>query len=313
MSSLGQKYQIYENGKLLIFRRTSETQITNVVTGNIRSATDQELKDKYVRLTPDASMYIFVTDSKSRKYDNPPPDVYVVVNKASTISRFNKTLNETPIDLIIRQNCVNIDTTVFDPRNIKINVGVCICNIDKNGSQDQINDLMTIRSIDFKTKVDIYLEDTIDDIISCLPKDQINPVNYQLKKIHSMMYCNMYNGYCKSLKELLEHNNFISNYRSLYNVINIDFKIDLGKESYSVNGDLILTESQHLAFEDILRKHITNISIIKYDRDIDIAKIVSRDHIMVSDTDNIIYLIVYDVVGEYPIDSDIRKAMQVNV
>ena len=84
----------------------------------------------------------------------------------------------------------------------------------------------------------------------------------------------------------------------------------MGKASYNSQGDLILNNKQREKLENELRKFIADIKVIKYDKDIDISRIVSRSHSMVSDSNGIIYLIAYTIIGEYPVDSDIAAAMK---
>ena len=75
------------------------------------------------------------------------------------------------------------------------------------------------------------------------------------------------------------------------------------------DGKIILNNKRIKMIEDILRKYITDVHVIKYDKDIDISKIVTNTHLMISDKMGVIYLISYVANGDYPIDNDIESSM----
>ena len=106
-------------------------------------------------------------------------------------------------------------------------------------------------------------------------------------------------------------NDFIGNYRSIFNITQIDFPIVLGKESYNAEGDIILNEKQKQRLEDMLRRYISkNIKVIKYDKDIDISKIVNVQHVVVCDSENQIYLIAYTIEGYYTNNEDDAQVLE---
>ena len=135
--------------------------------------------------------------------------------------------------------------------------------------------------------------------------------NTTLECIYNEKAANNIKGYCRSLKELCKDNHFIEAYRSLFNITTIDWSIVLGKQSFNEDGDIILNSKQIKAIEDMIRKYITDVKVIEYGYDVDISKIVSYAHIIVSDVNEKIYLIAYRVIGDYPVDDDIAKAMGV--
>ena len=60
----------------------------------------------------------------------------------------------------------------------------------------------------------------------------------------------------------------------------------------------------------MLRRYISNIRVVKYDKDIDISKIVNVQHVVVCDSENKIYLIAYDVVGYYAESEDDAQVLK---
>jgi hypothetical protein len=120
----------------------------------------------------------------------------------------------------------------------------------------------------------------------------------------------MCKGTAVSIRQLWEENDFIGNYKSLFNIVQIEFQIVLGKESYNTDGDIILNPKQKNRLEDMLRRYIANIRVIKYDKDIDISKIVNVQHVVVCDSENKIYLIAYNVDGYYAESEDDMQVLK---
>ena len=131
-----------------------------------------------------------------------------------------------------------------------------------------------------------------------------------LKILRNLLLVIMLKGYCDSLEELFEENNFMYHYRSLFNITQIDFLIETGNNT-SEDGVIQLDEIQIRKIEDLLRNHITDVKVLKYDKDIDISKIVGNTHIMLSDKSENIYLVSYVIVSPYEVDNDILKAMSI--
>jgi hypothetical protein len=99
------------------------------------------------------------------------------------------------------------------------------------------------------------------------------------------------------------------NYRALFNILQVDFPIVIDERSTNHEGNIVLNKKQQKKLEDAIGQYIKVIAVIKYDRDIDIAKIVSYNHIMISDKSGIIYLIAYQKIGDYKVDNDIADAL----
>lgn len=303
---LGFKYQIYEGDDLKIYRTIRFKDYEHVVaieeaTGVEKIISKNDLTNSYVRLLPDAFMNIMITDQVER------PDIYVCINKADKLANGRKE------PCIIMRQAVYDESKCFDFMGGKIYVGNCISEstIQSNYS---MKDYMDFNEINFTASIALYVDDTIDSIINTIqPKihKRLNEVFAKIKKeFENSPAGNMIEGCADNLRELMESTRFINRYREEFNILQLDWPIDLGKVSYNSQGDLILNNKQHEKFENELRKFIADIKVIKYDKDIDISRIVSRSHSMVSDSNGIIYLIAYTIIGEYPVDSDIAAAMK---
>jgi hypothetical protein len=96
----------------------------------------------------------------------------------------------------------------------------------------------------------------------------------------------------------------MDHFRYAFNILPLDFPIDI-KDNRDADGNIIFNKKQQTKFEDAIMKHITNVTILPYDKDIDVSKIVSYTHMIVSDSMNKIYLIAYVVIDNYAIDADL--------
>lgn len=296
MQIVGTKYQIFEGDNLKVRRvvkaKGNDTYVMkeNGVEQNF-IVTEKELVDKYVRLTPDAFLNIMIT--KEPAYEGTDVnDVYFCVNRATDI-----TMGVNEPSLILRQNIYsnfkNISSSLFGD----VYIGECTTIV--NSSKEELVEFMTFEGIIKQYSIATYLDDSEADILACIPNKFKKDINATLCDIKSSMP-EMCKGTTESLEQLWKENDFIGNYKSIFNITQIDFPIVLGKESYNAKGDVILNSKQKQRLEDMLRRYISNIRVIKYDKDIDISKIVNVQHVVVSDSENNIYLIAYDVDGYYP-------------
>lgn len=303
MKLIGTKYQIYEENKLIIYRIIGYQNSHYILldeNGTEKIVKEQKILDKYVQLTPDAFMNIMLTDHTEY------PDVYVCVNKSSNLSSGKKVP-----DLILRQSIYSdmdhfTNTVVF---------GDCVTDQVNNDSSG-LESYMEFSDIDYSISIALYVDDTLESIFNILSKNKAlkkidNELLYIKNKFGNDVNQIKVTGYEDNLKDLMNNNHFIARFREIFNIMQVDWPIILGKESYNKDGNIILNEKQKKNIEDTIEKFINIKIIIKYDKDIDISKIVSLKHLMVSDVNGIIYLIAYDVIGDYPVDNDITGAMNV--
>lgn len=295
MEIVGTKYQIYEGDELKIrrlYRIKSSGDYVLKERGIEQNfiVTPKELAEKYVRLAPDAFLNIMI--SKEPSYEGTKvEDVYFCVNKATDLA-----LGVKEPSLILRQNIYSRFKNMYNSLNNKLYIGECATIL--NTTKEELSEYMTFEEISKQHAVATYIDDSEDDILTCIPNKFKKDINATLLRIKSTVP-KMCEGATETLKQLWEENDFIGNYKSLFNIIQIDFPIVLGKESYDANNYIVLNEKQKQRLENMLKRYISNIIVIKYDKDIDISKIVNTQHIVVSDLENKIYLIAYDVDGYY--------------
>ena len=257
------------------------------------------LHDDYIIINPDAYCNMMITNIKDK--DNNVPDVYIVVQKA----------NAKDPGMIIRQNYLSESKNSFNiMQDPKIYIGDCITKYNIVGDK-KIYDYFDFEEIVHKFYIALYLDDTMGDIFECFPKSEQDKFNKALDDIKALYSKNkMITGVSRSIKDLFKDNLFLHNYRALYNIIQLNFNIDLGEQSHDSNGDIILNNKQHKMLEEALQSVIRIHGILKYDKDIDISKMVNNTHCLVSDKSGIIYFISYSIISNI-VDNDIAKAFNI--
>ena len=310
MQTIGTKYQIFENDEMkirrLIVKRDNSNYLlkeyNNYEYGKIKyMATEDEILNKYIKITPDGFLNIMITKEPSLNENEEINDVYFCLNRSCDLSN-----GDNIPALLLRQNTFDQFRSLIATDG-NIYVGDCATIV--NRSKDDIKDLMQFKAIKSQFSIAVYIDDSLEDIMNLIPKSFIKDINKTLESIKEYFTISpAITGACESIDELFDRFDFIGNFKSVFNITQIDFPIDLGKESYNKDGDIVLNKKQVERLQDILRRYISNIKVIKYDKDIDISKIVTSQHVVVNDSDNKIYLIAYTVDGYY---ADSEGAKQV--
>ena len=299
MEILGTKYQTYIDDELVVLRLVnikSENKFTMVDReGNKLSMTKEEL-DKCIKLDSDALLCLMTTT-----LDEDVRDVYACVHRTDDMRNGVKE----PV-MILRQNIYSSSKNAFNA-GMDIYVGECLVN-PKFDNDEQFKSLLEFNTIDDTLSVALYVDDKFKDIKQFITGHNARKFDEVLRTIKSNNTQSMLKGYCETLDQLFEENNFMFNYRMIFNIAQVDFPIELDNNT-DKDGVITLNSKQISRLEDLLRAYITDVKVLKYDKDIDISKIVSKTHIMISDETENIYLVSYIVKEAYPVDNDIARAM----
>ena len=299
MEILGTKYQTYIDDELVVLRLVnikSENKFTMVDReGNKLSMTKEEL-DKCIKLDSDALLCLMTAT-----LDEDVRDVYACVHRTDDMRNGVKE----PV-MILRQNIYSSSKNAFNA-GMDIYVGECLAN-PKFDNDEQFKSLLEFNTIDDTLSVALYVDDKFKDIKQFITGHNARKFDEVLRTIKSNNTQSMLKGYCETLDQLFEENNFMFNYRMIFNIAQVDFPIELDNNT-DKDGVITLNSKQISRLEDLLRAYITDVKVLKYDKDIDISKIVSKTHIMISDETENIYLVSYIVKEAYPVDNDIARAM----
>lgn len=303
MELLGTKYQYYVEDKLVIFRITkikSEDKFSVIDQDGTTISMSKEQLKKCIKLEPDAILNIMATTGEEGIRD-----VYGCVNRCEDM----KAGYSNPV-LILRQNVYSSSKNSFGGVGNDIYVGECLTDVNRD-SDETFTSLMEFNTIDYSMSVALYVDDKFSDISRYITGHNAKKFDEVLRSIKSETESNpMIKGYCNTLEELFKDNGFLAHYRNIFNIAQLDFPIEL-EDNVSEDGVIALNNKQIARLEKFIRSYITDVKVLKYDKDIDISKIVGNTHMMVSDSTDSIYLISYVVSGMFEVDPDIARVMSI--
>lgn len=201
---------------------------------------------------------------------------------------------------VCRQNITDLFFNFFktgsneDREYVGLSMSRQSCPIDFN-----FNIMTSCNGITLSIITNIYLEDSLDEILETI---HTNPFDQSLNNLMKM-HCNFLekkynisidtnirndiNGYCKNLYTLLELNRFMDDFNSAFNIEVVDCKIECDE-----NGTIDINTKERLEY--MMRKYIDFAAAIEYTRDIDIDRI-KDSYVFLRDINDKLYLVVYTI------------------
>lgn len=258
----------------------------------------QELDVNYVRLNPHAITIFCIANLKDNL-----DDVIVSVHKMSDLLS-----NEPTPYCVCRQNITDIFANQLRLSN-KLYTGCCM-SVQTCPPDIDYRMMMACNGISKSISVCTYMDDTLDDILGLIKtKDFDNTlvslftdhVNYETKNNSALAVIknritklDYYNGYCKTLRLLLEQNNFMYDFYQAFNIIPLDTEVIINEDSTVDNITVSI-------IEDIYQIHIGSTFAMKYWYDIDLDEINNTYTLVIDKNDNL-FVIAYVSSGSKHID-----------
>lgn len=111
-------------------------------------------------------------------------------------------------------------------------------------------------------------------------------------------------GWCKDLTTLLKENNFQSDMNDMLGITDVQFKIPdyiVQKELPGHPGEMYdaPTDDLKLWLSSIYKVNISDATILKYNHDINMGEFNNATYFFLRDSESDLYLVVYNVAGEY--------------
>lgn len=234
-----------------------------------------EFTSQYKMLSPDG-IIIIANVSLSDNDD----DVIVALNRFPKNREELKASDNVPY-VVCRQMCADVFNMNPDEAMIGASVSQETCPSNVNFML-----MLAASKINYKKPIAVYLDDTLDVILSLFDNRIFDDT---LKKLHEK-YINV-KGSCSSLKELLEVNNFMYDFRKCFNIVEIPF---------SVNEDYEGLNEQNIAYlNNELKVQITQTYVVRYARDIDTSKFTRKFILAAAAQDKYskVYIVGYDTLG----------------
>lgn len=245
----------------------------------------EKLTSDYCKLRPDGIIYFNIVNVGELK------DVIVMMYREEDIQR-----KKNMPYIICRQNITDIFANTIKPDYNNLITGLAVSE-DSLPEKISMDTILTCDSIEKTTSVAVYMDDTLHDILSMIKTKPYDIILYNLfadharykykDKIKSTMNKDIVDGYSKSLKGLMEDNEFMYEFYRGFGIFPVTFKIT---EEELTNSKLNLVNT--LTMSNILMRKIQETYIIPFDKSFDLDKI-ERDYFLLIDSNNKLYIVAY--------------------
>lgn len=277
-------YRNLENGNLDLIRinkfKNENSMIGIDQYGNTQKYSRDELINKWTRLKP-----IGYLSLSTVKLDNNFKDVIVSIFRQKDLDN-----GDSIPYCVCRQSVIDLFTMQTN-RNPNIQyVGISVSK-DTIPEDTPYEMMLACNGVDDIVMISMYLGDTLDKLLSFVPSTQ--KYDRVLKNLYDSINPierNRLRGYCVSLKQLLNENNFMYDMLKAYDIEPIPYSV------ITVNDSELYPDIRKY-LEGVLKVEMFKTYVIPYDLDIDL-KSIKRNHVLVMDAMEKLYIIAYDK-GEY--------------
>lgn len=307
LSLIGSKFYKFNDDDLELIRiigmKNGETvKVLNCDTKEEYTASPESVLENYTALSPDGVVVASIVSVDGGNGMN-MSDVIVTLHKTSDLQDNNgvpycvcrQNVNDIFYDhfnptagTVYAGCCVSIDTC---PPNIDYRIMTACNGVDKNGSHG----------------VNVYLDDTLDDIIGMIP----NMKNYNralesvyeqylknythnplLERVKTLDHKSLH-GYCTNLRTLLEENNFMYDFNVCFGITAIGFELEFKDDSNES-----LSDNCRELLSNVYRTNMVDTYVIPYAKDVDRSEI-KMDYLIAKTPSNKMYYIGYTKDGEF--------------
>lgn len=251
--------------------------------GNMDTISRSTIEKDYVRLIPDGLIAMNIVNvGKANPNDKEElKDVIVAIYKTEDLD------NGVNIPFAVcRQSIEDLFTKQINSNPYIQYAGMSMNQNNVPAGCDFIM-ILACNSIAYSIGCSVYLDDTLEDILSLVNTKKFDEV---LSSMHSKIASNVY-GYYPTLKELLENNDFMFDFRQSFNIEKVYFPMLINKDDYTIELEQLET------LENIVHFIMEDPYVIPFSRDIDLDEI-KRSYLLVSDIKDDIYIVIYDK-GDY--------------
>lgn len=190
--------------------------------------------------------------------------------------------------LIFRQNINDIHAECFNNMPFVYNFGLCVTQLSIFEGMNMYGFLKFEDLIDVR-KINVYLDDDVNSILELIDNKFMNKTNEILKELSDNAGLAK-KGYCETLKQLLEEQQFLHEFRLAWDIETVSFEV--------TEENTKPLEPDHLReLESIVGKQMLNTMVFSHDYSFSVDKI-QRKFKLIADSKSEIYAIAYDE-GDY--------------
>jgi len=282
-----------------------------------KSKIEVEQLKGWTPLEPDGYITFNIVDVKNTKGEI-QKDVIVTLQSIPII----KYAHDLKPYAICRQSITDIFANLVCQTEEPDIVGLSV-NQDDCPSNFDFMIMLGCDSIEKSDHYNIYRSDTLERDI--LPMVKTEEYDLTLDKLFLKAIKNnpnapilemkeSYKGWTRSLKGLLKENNFQSDIDELFGITKVQFEVEkyLEKKILPTNKDVEYdapTEDLRLWLSSVFKINIKEATVLKYNHDINLAELNNSTYFFLRDVNDQLYLVVYNVAGEY-LEADLEAKRQ---
>lgn len=275
MKNIGDKYYKVIDGDLDLIRivKIINDDTSVILKGTSTKKIDNDVLKDYIKLNPDGYVFFNIVNMGATKEEG--QDVIVSLNRKTDIDK--------GIGLpfaACRQNIYDFFSNQIQKEDSVTYLGLSM-SIETTPEDVRYESILACGSMDYSERISIYIDDKLDILLRMIR--DTNKFNSVLYHIHKIMKGSEYHGLCTTLKDLLEYNKFMYDFKRAFNIIPIDTII--------VDEDNI-TANNIIDIEDVIKHRLVNFQIFKYTKTINLSKI-ERDYLLISDSNDALYIVIY--------------------
>lgn len=295
---VGAKYFRYNNDELEVIRILNDKNPKSFkckVEGSVHrmGISHEALQENYTRLRPDGVIYFNIVNVGEIQ------DVMILMYRHRDIVE-----KKTTPYIICRQNITDLFANTINPDYNNLIVGLAVSE-ESLPEKVPMETILACDGIVKTTAVCVYMDDTLQDILSMIKTKDFDTILYNLFMDHirykykdnknEYIQKRVVDGYSKTLETLMEDNEFMYEFCRGYGIYPVTFEVT--REEVE-SGKLKL--SSKLAMSNVIMKNIQDTFVVEYDKDIELERI-QRDYFLLRDVKNNMYLISYTYNGNMKI------------
>lgn len=257
---------------------------------------------EYSPLKPDGIATFSVVNIK----DNKGKLCKDVIVTASKFLNIELKISNVPY-AVCRQNITDVFYNLLSKDENDTLVGMSI-NMDNCPSNFDFRLMFAADNIVYSEFINFYRLGTLKDILRLVNIKKYNTVLEDLYNRHieyikrpELSFKNEHGGWCKDIKTLLTQNNFMSDVNQMLGITQVEFNIkdyliDVSKDDIKYQ---IASDELRLWLSSIYKINITEVAIMEFDHDVNLADFNDNRYILVRDNTDKLYLMVYTINGEF--------------
>lgn len=288
----------------------SEITVRNEGTGENKKVRVDSLKE-YHPLEPDGLITFNIVGVKDAKGEM-SKDIVVTGSKI-----LNVKIGDTMPYCICRQSITDIFYNLLCKSENDMMAGLAV-NQDDCPANFDFRITLACSEISYTESINFYRTDTLEDILTMVNENKFDEVLADLYKKHvysvgnpSLLFKTSHKGWCKNLRTLLKENNFQNDLDEMLGITELGFDVSKhliekpipGKEEY-----MYQIPSDELVgwLSSVFKLNITTARIIEFGPDINLAEFNNSTYLLLRDSENKLWLMVYTSNGEY-LESDLEE------